>query len=482
MGRERVTAQWVASGGSIVVGLLVALGLNACTDEKIVYRDNPLFEDPPGVAAGFLGYDEAESKLTVCGNCHVGQQGDWKGTAHADAWATLQASGHAQGTCENCHTVGPNGSPASGDAGWASTADSRYHDVQCESCHGPGQAHVANPDATQPLASIVAIEGGMGVGCAECHSGTHHPFVEEWSMSGHATPIASVVSRADPACLECHTGQGALAAWGVNAEFVEKDDPIAEHVGFTCAVCHDPHDARNAGQLRFPIDVPSASQNLCMKCHHKRALPEMDAATLRGPHSPQGPLLLGEAGWFPPGFEPSVDIVGTHGTVGNPKLCASCHVGQYEVTDQATGDFVVNVTGHRFLAIPCVDANGQPTVEQDCDVANRQFALCAESGCHGSPESARSAYLTARLRIDELIDETRALLALAPEGAQNPSDGVFTVADGAWFNAELAALDGTSTHNPFLAEQLLIASKAALIREYDLPPGLIGSTEIQLGR
>jgi len=481
MGRERVTAQWVASGGSIVVGLLVALGLNACTDEKIVYRDNPLFEDPPAAAAGFLGYDEAESKLTVCGNCHVGQQGDWKHTAHADAWATLQAGGHARESCENCHTVGPNGNPASGEVGWAATADSRYHDVQCESCHGPGQAHVANPDATQPLASIKAIDGGMGVGCAECHSGTHHPFVEEWSMSGHAMPIASVISRNDPSCLECHTGQGALAAWGVNAEFVEKDDPVSEHVGFTCAVCHDPHDARNAGQLRFPIDVPAVSQNLCMKCHHKRALPELDAATLRGPHSPQGPLLLGEAGWFPPGFEPSDRIVGTHGTVGNPKLCASCHVNQYEVTDHETGDFVVKVTGHRFLAVPCVDANGQPTLDQDCEPSSRDFAACAD-GCHGSEESARSAYNTARLRIDQLIQETLDLIALAPEGEQDPSDGRFTVADGAWFNVQLAALPGTSVHNPFLAEQLLVASKLALRREYDLPLARLGSTDIQLGK
>lgn len=484
MGRREL-GRWVRSCG-VIAAALWALGLGGCTDETTVFVDKPLFEDPPAAAAGFLGYDEAESKLTVCGNCHVGQQGDWAGTAHADAWDGLQDSGHAQAFCEGCHTVGPNGNPTDGNVGWAATADGRYKDVQCESCHGPGQQHVANPDASQPLApiSVAANEG-----CAECHSGAHHPFVEEWAASGHAEPVQSVIDRAssNPAqygyCLECHSGQGALAAWGVNAEYVEKDDPISDHVGFTCSVCHDPHDARNSGQLRFPIDIPAVSQNLCMKCHNRRAEPELTDATLRGPHAPQGPLLLGEAGWFPPGFEPPVEIVGTHGTVGNQRLCASCHVGSYDVTDSETGEFVVTVTGHRFLAIPCVDANGQPTEEQDCGVEDRQFAACAVSGCHtGGPAAARSAYLTARARIDELIDETRALIALLPEGEQDNSDGVFTTADGAWFNTQLAALDGTSTHNPFLAEQLLIASKRALIDQYDLPGNLIGSTEITLGR
>src|SRR5690606_5816472 len=116
-----------------------------------------------------------------------------------------------------------------------------------------------------------------------------------------------------------------------------------------------------------------------------------------------------------------------------------------------------------------------------CEPSSRDFAACAD-GCHGSEESARSAYNTARLRIDQLIQETLDLIALAPEGEQDPSDGRFTVADGAWFNVQLAALPGTSVHNPFLAEQLLVASKLALRREYDLPLARLGSTDIQLGK
>jgi len=41
--------------------------------------------------------------------------------------------------------------------------------VQCESCHGPGLPHVQNPDASQPLASILAAQDAAA-GCGECHA------------------------------------------------------------------------------------------------------------------------------------------------------------------------------------------------------------------------------------------------------------------------------------------------------------------------
>ncbi len=83
----------------------IAIALSACTDETIVFRDRELFETPSAAALGFLGYSDQAGKLTVCGNCHVGVQAQWEETAHADAWAGLQDSGHAQDFCEGCHTV-----------------------------------------------------------------------------------------------------------------------------------------------------------------------------------------------------------------------------------------------------------------------------------------------------------------------------------------------------------------------------------------
>ena len=471
---------------------LTVVAVGACTDEEIVFRDRQLFNPPPDVASGFLGYFTVADKMTSCGNCHVGIQGEWENTPHASAHEDLVSSGSQQDFCFGCHTVSERGNPVTTAAGWNAVQDSAYQDVQCESCHGPGITHVENPDASQPIPSI-ALGANADQSCAECHQGDHQPFAEEWSQSKHAAPNGTVLflnglnSAQYTVCLDCHTAQGALAAWGVVDEYVERDDAVADHLGITCAVCHDPHGSPHDAQLRFAIDVPSQQQNLCIKCHHKRAAPETDAETLRGPHSPEGPLLLGEgAGWFPPGFQASLDtagvdrILGTHGTIANPKMCATCHVSKFTVNDAVTGDFVFNSTGHLFLAIPCVDSNGLPTTDQDCQVSERTFAGCTASGCHGSEAAAVSAYTTAMTRTTGLVAEVDSLLALAGyDPAVDRGDGVFTVGDGAWFNARLGELPGTPVHNPFLIEQLLEATKTAVINEYNLAPPAVSSTSSQ---
>ena len=310
---------------------VLALASAGCVDEKIVYQERELFETPPAAAASFLGYSNEENKLSVCGNCHVGQSIEWKNTAHADAWDTLLASGHAAEHCEACHTVSELGNHIEGDVGYVSTGDARYHDVQCESCHGPGLGHVTNPDGgLVPLAPI-SVGLDLSTGCGECHQGTHHPFVEEWQQSRHATAAANGHGAS---CDPCHNAGGVFAAWGVDAVYEEKGTGEEMHMGIVCAVCHDPHDGGNEGQLRFPIDEPSEEGNLCMKCHHKRGTP--DPTTFRGAHSPEGPVLLGYGGWWPPNMgAEGGSIVATHGSEANPRLCAGCHVNHYEVTDEA---------------------------------------------------------------------------------------------------------------------------------------------------
>jgi predicted CXXCH cytochrome family protein len=456
-----------------VVGLGVLAG---CVDEKIVFRDRELFEEPLAAAGNFLGYASVEDKLTVCGNCHIGPQKEWEGSAHADAWATLRANPGAQTFCEGCHTVGQNGNLVSEIAGHAATGEERYQDVQCESCHGPGLTHVLDPsDATVPLAPLqVGVDPAAG--CAQCHGGTHHPFVDEWSESRHGeASLAPTSYRARAGCAECHGAEGALAAFGVNTEYVEKGEGL--EIGITCAVCHDPHANDHTGQLRFAIDVPSVEENLCMKCHHKRATPELDEAgtSSRGPHSPQGPLLLGivgDVGWTPPNFAYNVErIRGSHGSVANERLCAGCHVNSYEITDPESGDHVFTATGHSFKAIPCLDADGVPTADDSCAMTTteRTFATCATGPCHGDEDAALTVMLDARAGIADLVAELEALLAMVPEDQFSTTDTIFTVAEGAQFNAELGAIESSAVHNSYMTRALLRASITAVENEYALP-------------
>ena len=462
--------------GRLTAALIAAVVASSCTSEKIVYRSEPSFTTPPTAAGDFVGYADTAAKQTVCGNCHVEKQAQWAGTKHASAWADLQASGHAGASCEPCHTVSKNGNAVTVDAvGYTSTKDSRYDDVQCESCHGPGLAHVTSPGlGNRPLASIAVDTGtAFGNGCGECHTGTHEPFVDEWKLSGHAALRLTSRSGPGPAlnssCYMCHSGQGALASWGINTDYVEKSGLGVNPVGTTCAVCHDPHAKDNDHQLRFPIDVPDETQNLCMKCHHRRATPDLTSAS-SGAHSPEGPTLLGYAGWIPPNMSTTGTdtIIATHGSERNPGLCATCHVSRFSVTDPATGNFVFQATGHLFLAIPCIDSLGKPT-NADCDVSQRTFAACAASGCHGSPDVAKSAMLTVEQRFALLDSTLTHQIAQIPATEFSNTDGKYTTGEGAKFNLSLSRAPGAYIHNPFLIEALMTASIRQITIDYNIP-------------
>jgi hypothetical protein len=410
----------------------------------------------------------------------VSKQSAWVLTAHADAWNGLQSSGGAQEFCEGCHTDNQLGNPETEEGGWLTTGDERYYDVQCENCHGPGETHANNPESSNiPLASLaVDLESG----CGECHAGAHHPFVEQWEDSPHSDVVASASTR--ESCFPCHRGQGTLIAWGENANYVEKFSEEALPV--VCGVCHDPHgEAMFEGQLRFPVNTTSSETHLCSKCHNRRPLPEGE--TSRGPHAPESGLLEGVAGWFPPGldFQPG-EIVATHGSGSNDRWCATCHVVFYEIDDES-GAFLFESVGHHFNPIPCLDEQGIPEgFPNECSLSadERSYVGCVDSGCHASEQVAASALITKSASIQRLVDELEALLDQLPEGEVS-RDPPYTVGDGADFNVQLAlhgnedfgtnTVLGSTTHNPFLMEALLVASIDLVEEEYaDILPRVSG--------
>lgn len=478
----------------LLFALPLAALLVACTSDRVVFRDRDPFNEPVEAAAGFLGYFSAEDKQTTCGNCHAGHQASWQTTAHADAWAALPAS--AAETCKSCHSVTGLGNLVTGQAGYDATKDSIYHDVQCESCHGPGLTHVKGVGQgmiVRPLAKVTAPGEGT---CAECHSGTHHPFVEEWSQSGHAIVDGSSGGRATrTGCNSCHDGRGALKAWGVQTNYVERDVTTA-YQPTTCSVCHDPHGSPNTKQLRFAINTPDPEQNLCMKCHMRRIEPAGGSTHGVEPHAPQGAVLLGVAGYRPANFEyPEDRIFSTHGSDANPRLCAGCHVTRLTVND-AQGAFVFQATGHLFRPIPCLDAQGKPTADKSCAYTStaRSWASCTQSGCHANAGVAASAFNTIRGRMKLLAEQlwidsdhddhldaapTDAGL-LATVRASQPlewaPDSRISPAEGAEFNARLCGEYGQENtdnskgiHNPFLCEALLTASINEVRAFYSLP-------------
>jgi predicted CXXCH cytochrome family protein len=480
---------------AVIVGGLLAAG---CTDRVTVLVQKPFYEPPAPAAQGFLGYSDTTAKETVCGQCHVGPQAAWVKTKHASAWADLEASGHANDTCRSCHTVNELGNASTDSAGWETTKEARYQDVQCESCHGPGQKHVLAPDASQPIASI-AIDTSAATrtdGCAECHNGTHHPFVEQWALSKHAGFIAPFANSREE-CATCHNAQGALAAFGVTGDYVEKNGDAQPIV---CAVCHAPHGSDYTAQLRFPIQTTSIQKHLCARCHDYGTVPNPTTHGLT-PMAPESQLLVGTAGWFPPNLDISQadSIAGTHGSSANPTLCATCHVAAFSTEFKDTGGSF-SAVGHTFNALPCLD-NGVPSGNLDCAISTtaRDWTGCTASGCHGDANAARSALLTRLSTVSDRSDTLKAMLTrIDPNldgagGPIDPNDGTLTVAEGAFFNYNLAnwtaevngatftnadvALLGSTVHNPFLITALLDGSIQAVAATY--PAADVSPTYLQ---
>jgi hypothetical protein len=87
----------------------------------------------PPEAARFVGSEP-------CAACHPAATVFWKSTAHAHAWATLEAQGRTYDYgCVGCHSAGFDQSEGFCRV---SEAGSRIN-VGCENCHGPGSLHVA---------------------------------------------------------------------------------------------------------------------------------------------------------------------------------------------------------------------------------------------------------------------------------------------------------------------------------------------------
>jgi len=484
----------------LTTAFIATVSLVGCAGDKIVFRDRAPFNPPPGAAAGFLGYYDAAAKQTTCGNCHADFQASWQGTKHASAYTTLNNSASKAPACYGCHTVTGNGNIASGTvAGHDAVKDAVYYDVQCESCHGPGLQHVegvGQGSLVRPLAKISMAGTGD---CGDCHSGTHQPFAEEWAASGHANVNPSRAANVASGCAGCHDGRKVLERWDPETNYVERDSPTA-YQPTTCAVCHAPHGSSNPKQLRFSVSSADPEQNLCMQCHMRRTEPTF---TQSAPHAPQGAVLLGFAGYRPPGFAYDTSrIYGSHATSANPKLCAGCHVSRFTVTDKLTGAFSFQATGHLMRPIPCLDATGKPTGDKTCAYTEsaRSWQSCTASGCHANAGVAAGAFTTVRARMKFFTDQLWQNLNADGSLQASPTDGgllatvkqsrpsewsttdfVITPAEGAEFNARLCGEYSQSTsdnskgiHNPFLCESLLIATINYIRSYYGFPAPSIG--------
>jgi predicted CXXCH cytochrome family protein len=365
--------------------------------------------------------DASYLTATSCASCHPASYDGWNETGHARAWIDLEGNpNHTSPSCggELCHTTG-FGEPG-GFVDNATTPD--LVNVQCEECHGPGSDHVAAPPSEKRATIARNLTAEL---CGTCHQGEHHPFYNEWSLSGHSQSLISLrgALNANDSCLECHSADYILAP---DPSLRPNIDTATE--GITCAVCHDPHGSQHGRELRMP------REDLCASCHNP-------GTSLPGEpiFHPQSSMRAGFSGVDvdTDQFMPTVD-------------CEDCHMYAYPYNP---GSIPPQVTGHSFRPKPEACAS--------CHDGTTSFLL--------SVEESASLIEKWQDQTIELLYEAEYNIALAQVALERAPDygfGNATIAtaqeifDEANYSKNFVAADGSSgAHNPDYTRNLLLFTK-----------------------
>jgi len=202
----------------------------------------------------------------------------------------------------------------------------------CETCHGPGAAHVASGGKshvgqirfTQGTTTPASVQDEV---CLKCHEKRERLF---WSGSPHDSHGITCVK-----CHSVHTGPGALVKnqlarltvedtcatchkEQVRAEMKFSHHPLREGK-MDCASCHNPHGTTSDHLIRG-----LTNKELCFSCH----------AQYRGPFLFQ----------HPPVMEDCFNCHQPHGSnypgllkAPPVRLCRECHINFHNLSFQPTG-------------------------------------------------------------------------------------------------------------------------------------------------
>lgn len=204
--------------------------------------------------------------------------------------------------CASCHQVQADGYNK-GPHSIAWDVRSPAAERGCETCHGPGQAHVADVGAKGRLRNFKKLEPReVSATCTTCHNRSEHAL---WQGSTH--------EQRNVACTSCHTvhtpqsekGHLKLATVIDTCAQCHRDKaarlqrvshmPVREGK-MTCTTCHNQHGSTNVRMLR----VGNTVNELCWSCHAEKRGPVLwdhppvreNCATCHDPHGSSNDRML----------------------------------------------------------------------------------------------------------------------------------------------------------------------------------------------
>ena len=360
----------------------------------------------------------------------------------------------------------------------------------------PGARSTSRASARANLIRPLAKLGMTGTGnCGDCHSGTHHPFVEEWKASRHANVSASRASNAS--CAGCHEGREALVTVGRRCEL--RRESQRRRTISRATLRRLPRSARL--RQSEPAPLPGHVHGPRRESLHEVPQPAQrtgDSDELAARSAGRG--AAGIRRLAAPGFRirHRTDLSGRTRRRKNPKLCAGCHIAQ--VHRDRRGDRRVHLPGDGppDAADSVSRRRGQADGRQDLRLHGdrqvvadlRDIGVSRErgGGCRRVHDRPRPDEVLRRSALGRLERQRqpagipdRCWSARTREGTRGQPNGAtptssITPAEGAEFNARLCGEYGQSNadnskgiHNPFLCEALLIATINYIRSYYGLP-------------
>src|SRR5262245_31548392 len=276
------------------------------TGTQATSSSQPPASQPP---AGYAGSD-------TCIVCHEDKETPIKGTPHAQA-------------------KNPR-SPAAAHG--------------CESCHGPGQAHV-DDDAKGHILKFGQMKpADVSQSCLACHNRGNHAA---WEGSAH--------DRRDLGCTTCHSVHSPKSTARQLVQPTEtqvcatchrlqvsKTERAVAHMPvregkMSCSSCHNPHGSiSNVKNLK----TGSSVAELCTSCHTEMRGPMLfehapvreSCATCHDPHGSSNDRML---------------------VVRMPMLCQRCHIASKHPETLYDKDQITTNKSNRIFGRSCVNCHSQ---------------------------------------------------------------------------------------------------------------------------
>jgi DmsE family decaheme c-type cytochrome len=264
--------------------------------------------------------------------------------------ATTPPAGYAgTDTCVTCHEA-QGKSITHSKHGQAKNPRTPAATLGCESCHGPGQAHV-DDDAKGKIAKFKDMKPAeVSETCLSCHNrGTH----AGWESSVHAarnvtcttchsahSPKSMQAQLTKPTetqvCATCHRTQVA------KTERAVAHMPVREGK-MSCSSCHNPHGAiSNVKALKAGSSVAES----CTSCHTEMRGPVLfehapvreNCATCHDPHGSSNDRML---------------------VARMPMICQRCHIASKHPATLYDKDQITTNKSNRMFGRSCVNCHSQ---------------------------------------------------------------------------------------------------------------------------